>query len=104
MPSQKMFALFLVAMCGTASAQIFEGKQLVEPALIANVNSVVPGQKFSVGVRLKMHPGWHTYWQYSGDSGMPTSVDWELPPGFGASAIQWPLPEKMIVEGDLWTY
>src|SRR5271154_2132640 len=42
-----------------------------------------------------MDPGWHTYWKNSGDSGIPTQIKWQLPPGVTAGAIQWPLPKKL---------
>jgi thiol:disulfide interchange protein len=55
------------------------------------------------GVRLQMDPGWHTYWKNPGDSGGPTKIEWELPPGVTAGDIQWPLPEKLTVE-EITTY
>ena len=42
-----------------------------------------------------MDPGWHTYWKNSGDSGIPTQIKWQLPPGVTAGDIQWPLPKKL---------
>ncbi len=51
------------------------------------------------GLVLKMPPGWHTYWQNSGDSGVPTKIDWQLPEGITAAKIQWPTPEKFTTEG-----
>lgn len=103
---KKLLALFLIAsgFCATVSAQMHDGKQLVQADLLANVDGIVPGKPFTVGLRLRMQPGWHTYWQYSGDSGMPTNIKCELPPGFKAGEIQWPIPEKTIEPGDLWTY
>jgi thiol:disulfide interchange protein DsbD len=87
-----------------ASAQIHNGVRVVEASLIADTDAIVPDKKFTAGLLLKMSPGWHTYWQYSGDSGIPTKIDWQLPPGFKAGEIQWPLPEKITEEGDLQTY
>lgn len=89
---------------GAASAQVYEGKRIVEASLVADTDAIVPGRPFTVGLLLKMAPGWHTYWQYSGDAGIPTKIDWQLPPGFHAGEIQWPLPEKVTEEGDLVTY
>jgi DsbC/DsbD-like thiol-disulfide interchange protein len=88
----------------TASAQIHNGKRVVEASLIADTEAIVPGRPFTAGLLLKMAPGWHTYWQYPGDSGLPTKIDWHLPRGFKAGAIQWPLPEKITEDGDLVTY
>ena len=64
----------------------------VEAELVSESASMVPGQSFWVAVRLKMDPGWHTYWQNPGDSGLPTSVSWKLPGDISAGPIQWPYP------------
>ena len=49
----------------------------------------------TVALRLKMKPGWHTYWRNPGDSGLPTTLDWKLPPGVAAGPIQWPAPHAL---------
>ena len=36
----------------TATAQVYQGKQLVHAEAIANVNAIVPGEPFFVAVRL----------------------------------------------------
>jgi thiol:disulfide interchange protein DsbD len=64
---------------------------------------VVAGQPFTVGIWLKLDPGWHTYWQYSGQSGSAPQVNWTLPRGFSAGPIAWPLP-KMHFDDDFLTY
>jgi len=51
-----------------------------------------------------MEQGWHTYWQFSGDAGAPTQVKWELPEGWEAGPLQWPLPKKYEEQGDLIVY
>ena len=79
-------------------------KPLVVPSLVADTAAVAPGQPFTVGVRLKMAPGWHTYWQFSGDSGAPVKVEWQIPAGFTAGPLQWPLPKAHLDEGDMLTY
>ena len=71
--------------------------------LIVSAEVARPGETVTAGVRLKMPPGWHTYWRNSGDSGAPTKIDWQLPEGIKAGQIQWPVPEKLTV-ADLTTY
>lgn len=50
-----------------------------------------------------MEPGWHTYWKNPGEAGMATKIDWQLPPGVTAEAIQWPLPQR-IPPADVTTF
>jgi len=92
----------LIAM--TAQGQIYQGKQLVQADALANVDAVLPGEPFLVGVRLKMQPHWHTYWKYPGDAGIPTDIKWELPEGWRVGGIQWPIPLKLQEPGDIQIY
>src|SRR5262249_16019545 len=84
-----------------AVAQLYKGKELVKAALISDVSAIEPGQKFRLGVLYNIEPGWHIYWKYSGDSGIPTKIEWSLPPGFKVHDLQWPLPLRDKEPGDL---
>jgi thiol:disulfide interchange protein len=84
--------------------QTYQGKQVVKAELLADKNAIVPGKPFAVGLLLRMAPGWHTYWKFSGDAGLPTELKWKLPPGWKIGAIQWPIPLKTIDPGDIETY
>ena len=61
--------------------------------------SILPGKPFTAGVSLRMDPGWHVYWKNPGDSGLPTRVAWEMPAGFTAGPLQWPVPERFETQG-----
>jgi thiol:disulfide interchange protein DsbD len=78
----------LLALAGVCHAQMYEGQQLVNAQLIADADAIVPGHPITIGLRLQALPGWHTYWQYAGDAGLPTSIEWTLSPGFTAGPIQ----------------
>ncbi len=108
-PSAHLRPLLLIvcwlAGLGGASAQFDDtAAKYVTPSLIADTAAVAPGKAFTVGVRLKMDPGWHVYYQFSGDSGAPPTIAWELPAGFKAGEPQWPLPKSYLDEGDMLTY
>jgi thiol:disulfide interchange protein len=100
----------LIACCLTfgitphAFGQSYQGKQLVRTELLADTNAIVPGKPFTVGLLLRTAPGWHTYWKFSGDAGLPTELKWKLPPGWKIGEIQWPIPLKTIDPGDIQTY
>ena len=82
-----------------AAAQPVQGDH-IQVELLAETSAVSPGEPFWVGLRLSPDPGWHTYWQNPGDSGLPTRVDWQLPEGAVASEIHWPYPQR-IPFGDM---
>ena len=62
------------------------------------------GHPFLATVVLDLQPDWHTYWQYSGDSGIPTQVEWELPEGWKASPLVFSVPEQYTEPGDMVIY
>src|SRR5688572_28387902 len=69
----------------------------VEARLVTERASAQPGKPITVGLQLRMAPHWHTYWKNPGDSGLPTRIDWVLPEGWKAGAIQWPYPKPLPV-------
>jgi thiol:disulfide interchange protein/DsbC/DsbD-like thiol-disulfide interchange protein len=60
-------------------------------------DGVAPGKQVWVGLQLTHQPQWHTYWKNSGDSGLPTQLEWSLPAGVTAGDIAWPVPQKIPV-------
>lgn len=45
-----------------------------------------------LGLRYRIAPGWHIYWENPGDSGMATSATVEAPTGWTAGPLQFPGP------------
>ena len=58
-------------------------------------DGVEPGKAIWVGLQLVHQPKWHSYWKNSGDSGLPTQLQWTLPAGVMAGDIAWPVPSKI---------
>ncbi|MFN2622499.1 MAG: protein-disulfide reductase DsbD family protein [Chthoniobacterales bacterium] len=96
-------ALLLVAAV-PAGAQTYQGRELVQAKLLADVSAVVPGKPFTAGLLLHIVPNWHTYWKFPGDAGIPTEINWKLPDGWKVGEIQWPIPLKLDEPGDIQIY
>ncbi|MEM6457980.1 MAG: protein-disulfide reductase DsbD domain-containing protein [Planctomycetota bacterium] len=96
-----MSSLLVCTACLTAGAcwPVATHAESVQAELIARHTAAVPGRTLQVAVRLEMAPGWHTYWRNPGDSGMATSLEWDLPDGFAIGPIVWPAPEYFEVGG-----
>jgi thiol:disulfide interchange protein len=60
-------------------------------------DGVEPGKPVWVGLQITHKPEWHTYWKNSGDSGLPTVLEWTLPAGVTAGDIAWPTPKKIPI-------
>src|SRR3982750_265130 len=99
-------SLAAIALFGAmeSRAQLYQGRQLVDAKLVADTTTIVPGHGFTAGLLLRMQSGWHTYWQFPGDAGIPTDIKWNLPAGWEAGPIQWPVPLKLNEPGDIQIY
>lgn len=71
----------------------------VTTQLVSEVAHIQNDQPFWIGIRLKMDPEWHTYWENPGEAGLATSVQWNLPEGFQVSSLHWPVPQKFELNG-----
>ena len=104
MPTLLRLPLLLLLLALAAPQATAQVTPLVRAQLLADTNAIVPGQPFQAGLLLEMADGWHTYWEYSGDAGLPTTIQWQLPHGFTAGPIEWPVPEAKLEPGDIQTY
>ena len=71
--------------------------------LVTDSDHILPGQAFNAALRLRLAPGWHTYWQNPGAAGVAPELTFALPPGSAAGPVRWPTPDR-IAEGDLVAY
>src|SRR5437660_1680436 len=101
---QISIAALAIALAHSAIAQTYQGRELVKATLLADTSAIVAGTPFTAGLLLRMAPGWHTYWKFSGDAGLPTEIKWKLPAGWKVGEIRWPIPLKTNDPGDIQTY
>ncbi len=88
-------------LCALQSAQAQSSSAVVttpqvKAELVAHApDGVTPGKPMWLGLKIQHAPHWHTYWKNPGDSGLPTTMEWQLPAGVQAGAIEWPTPAKL---------
>ena len=70
----------------------------IDPELIAE-GPAPPGGEVELAIHMRTNPGWHGYWLNPGDAGLPMSVDWQLPKGFAAGPLRYPVPTRLTVAG-----
>ena len=61
----------------------------------------VPGESVTLLWKFEMAADWHLYWSGRNDSGYPPKVDLDLPDGWLAGGLQWPVPERYVMPGDI---
>ena len=87
-------ALFLVPLLARGADSPPAVTDRTTVSLLAETDSYRPGQALRLGLHFRLAPGWHIYWKNPGDAGSPPELDWTLPPGARAGAIDWPAPER----------
>lgn len=75
----------------------------VTATLVSDADAAQPGVPLRLGLRLRLAPGWHTYWRNPGDAGAPPELELRLPDGATAGPIAWPAPQR-LPEGPVMTY
>ena len=69
--------------------------------IFSSVKQFQAGVPFQVGVLVKPLPGWHGYWHSSRDGGDAPEVIWSLPEGWKVSEPDYPVPTRMVEDGNL---
>lgn len=91
---------FLVSLCllpllFRSYASAVDRPNHVKASFVTADATVQPGQSTTIALRFVHDPHWHTYWSNPG-TGLPTSIKWQLPPGWKAGPIQWPAPRVLF--------
>ena len=92
-----IFALFavLAAALPAQTPKSYADVAHLHVQLVLPQSTLYPGGPNSAGLYFKLEPGWHVYWQNAGDSGEPPRINWTLPEGITASALQFPAPKRL---------
>ena len=96
----------LTALVGLHSAAALESAPVTTrqtTATLVTDSDGFGGQTFRAALRLRMAPGWHTYWQNPGDAGAPPELVFGGLPGIAAGPIAFPTP-SLHSEAGLTTY
>jgi DsbC/DsbD-like thiol-disulfide interchange protein len=51
------------------------------------------GAPLHAGVEIQLQPGWHTYWRYPGDSGVPPQFDFSGSDNLKSAKVLYPTPQ-----------
>ncbi len=90
--------LFAIAQAPAAPAGAVVTTPQVRAELVAHApEGLGPGKPMWLGLKIEHKKDWHTYWKNPGDSGLPTTMEWQLPAGASAGDIAWPTPHKLPI-------
>ena len=97
-------ALLLALLAAPAFAgPAFAGSDAFPKGPVAEV-SVLPGWRTEAGthmaaLRVRLAPGWKTYWRAPGDGGIPPRFGWEGSQNLASVRFHWPRPEVYRING-----
>ena len=89
-----LVAVFVAAPLACAASNSADVAHLHLQLVFPNQN-LNTGTPVNVGLYFKLESGWHVYWKNAGDSGEPPRIQWTLPAGITASALQFPAPTRL---------
>jgi thiol:disulfide interchange protein DsbD len=76
-----------------------QSKGVAKARILSNGYSADKDSSIQIGVLIELANGWHIYWKNPGDSGIPTSVECNIPSDIQATQLQWPIPKAFEFEG-----
>lgn len=79
------------------AAAVVTTDQVRAELLLHAPQGLSPGTPAWLGLKIVHKRGWHTYWLNPGDSGLPTQLQWQLPPALQAGDIEWPVPRRLPI-------
>lgn len=71
----------------------------VNLSLKTEAQKVAPNEEFTVWASFEIPQGAYIYGKNSGETGLPTKLEWVLPQGFEKISEEWQKPEEKIEEG-----
>lgn len=80
-----------------ASAQFFSADDVVDVSLMPGYR--LEGDRHMAAIRIRLAPGWKTYWRAPGDGGVPTVLRLTQADGVAGMAIHWPRPRVFYSNG-----
>ncbi len=67
--------------------------------LIAAVPATGASETVTLGLEIKLEPGWKTYWRSPGEGGMPPRFDWRGSANLADLVVFWPAPKRFEIGG-----
>lgn len=92
--------------CGAARAadaaagvSAWDGDARSAARVIAGARPAEQGAPLRAGIEIRLKSGWHTYWRYPGDAGVPPRFDFAGSQNLKAVEVRWPAPRRLSEAG-----
>jgi len=78
-------------------AQFVSADEVVQVSLLPGYR--LDGNRHMAAIRIRLAPGWKTYWRAPGEGGVPTVLRLTQAEGVSGMAIHWPRPQVFFANG-----
>jgi DsbC/DsbD-like thiol-disulfide interchange protein len=101
----RLTAAVCALVLGAGSAAIaddvshWDGDARSAARLIAGSPPVEAAPFVRAGVEIRLKTGWHTYWRYPGDAGVPPQLDFAGSQNVKQVDVLWPAPQRLPEDG-----
>jgi DsbC/DsbD-like thiol-disulfide interchange protein len=92
-PNLAAAAAVLLALAGVARADAASAWSSDISSAIRLIAGAGNGTLRHAGIEMKLQPGWHTYWRYPGDSGVPPQFDFSGSDNLKTAKVLYPAPQ-----------
>ena len=72
---------------------------LIDFSFGVDTSTLSPGDSAWLVLEVNVSPGWHAYWKTAGETGYPTSIQWEVPDGVSVGKLNFPIPKIYEFQG-----
>lgn len=90
-------AVLLISSGSALAADIsrWDGDNRSATRLIAGSRSDPAATALRAGIEIRLKEGWHTYWRYPGDAGVPPKFDFQASKNVKSVEVLWPAPQRL---------
>src|ERR1700730_2240676 len=94
-------AAMLLVLLGAGGARAaddvspWDGDARSSTRLIAGARPSGQGGPLRAGIEIRLSRGWHTYWRYPGDAGVPPRFDFAGSQNVKGVEVLWPAPRRL---------
>ena len=98
-----IFVLAALVGDAMAAASPWDRTDVSEARLVA-AQDAVGDSTVTLGLQIRLAPGWKTYWRSPGEAGFPPRLDWSGSTNLAGVEMAWPAPQRFLEIGDLMTH
>lgn len=87
-------AAVIAAVSSSARAEMTDWTEVQGGAVRLIAAGPLENGQYLAGLEFLLEPGWHTYWRYPGDAGIPPQISFEGAENFADAEVLYPAPER----------